>query len=223
MSDSNYSLSNPSGFIDKLALHKRLAMLRLLLEEFPRESLEKILDVGVTADRHALSSNYFEKYYPDKEKIIALSNQDAVFLEEVYPGIQFSPGNALALPFANKSIDLIFSSAVIEHLGCQDNQKQMLSECVRVAKKGVFITTPNRWHPVELHTLLPLLHWLPKAAHRKILRALGLEFYAQEENLNLLDRQTLADFCRELDITNYVIKSVRTLGLVSNLILIIKK
>jgi predicted SAM-dependent methyltransferase len=223
MADSNYSLSNPSGLIDKLALKKRLTMLRLLLQEFPHESLEKILDVGVTADRHALSSNYFEKYYPDKAKIVALSNQNAGFLEEIYPGIQFSQGNALALPYANQSIDLVFSSAVIEHLGCQTNQKQMLSECVRVAKKGVFITTPNRWHPVELHTLLPLLHWLPKSTHRKILRMLGLGFYAQEENLNLLDRHTLQGFCLELGIRNYVIRSVRTLGFVSNLILIIKK
>ena len=28
----------------------------------------------------------------------------------------------------------------------------------------VFLTTPNRWFPIEVHTRLPLVHWLPKGA-----------------------------------------------------------
>ena len=33
--------------------------------------------------------------------------------------------------------------------------------------RRVFVTTPNRWFPVELHTRLPLVHWLPDGvAHR---------------------------------------------------------
>jgi len=223
MSDNNYSVSNPTGIIDKIALKKRVVMLQMFLNEFPDHSLSSILDVGVTADRASLSSNYFEKYYPRKEKIIALSNQNAAFLENVYPGIKFSLGDAKKLPYDDQSIDVVFSSAVIEHIGCQENQKKMLSECFRVAKKGVFITTPNRWYPIEVHTILPLLHWLPKTAHRKLLRAFGLKFYSSEENLNLLDRKTLSNFCSEIGISNYVIKPVTTMGFTSNLILIIKK
>ena len=28
----------------------------------------------------------------------------------------------------------------------------------------MFLTTPNRWFPIELHTRLPLVHWLPRSA-----------------------------------------------------------
>jgi hypothetical protein len=45
----------------------------------------------------------------------------------------------------------------------------MVAECARVARKGFCLTTPNRWFPVEFHTQLPLLHWLPKAWFRLIL------------------------------------------------------
>ena len=27
--------------------------------------------------------------------------------------------------------------------------------------RRVFLTTPNRWFPIEVHTRLPLVHWLP--------------------------------------------------------------
>jgi hypothetical protein len=35
------------------------------------------------------------------------------------------------------------------------------------------VTTPNRWHPIDLHTALPLLHWLPPSIYRPIYGMLG--------------------------------------------------
>jgi hypothetical protein len=34
-------------------------------------------------------------------------------------------------------------------------------ELCRVSQR-VFVTTPNRWFPLEVHTLLPVVHWLPR-------------------------------------------------------------
>ena len=40
------------------------------------------------------------------------------------------------------------------------------SEALRVGRRA-FITTPNRGFPVEVHTRLPFVHWLPDGfAHR---------------------------------------------------------
>lgn len=222
MSYDNYSLQKPESLIDRLALKKRLNMLNLFLNHFPSNTFETVLDVGVTADQKALSSNYFEKYFPEPKKIIALSNQDGRFLETHYPGITFKQGNALSLPFENNSIDVVFSSAVIEHIGSYHHQMTMIQECIRVARQGIFITTPNRWHPIEVHTLLPLLHWLPKSLHRSILKKMRLPFYSKEENLNLLDKRTLKKIAEPLAVP-YQIHSISTLGIPSNLMLIMKK
>ncbi|OGT45945.1 MAG: hypothetical protein A3E83_02580 [Gammaproteobacteria bacterium RIFCSPHIGHO2_12_FULL_41_20] len=223
MSIDNYAMQKPGGLIDRLALKKRLQMLQVFLKEFPENTFNQVLDVGVTAEKNSISSNFFEKYFPNKNKIIAFSTQDASFLEKIYTGLIFKMGDVKKSPFRDGEIDIVFSSAVIEHVGSLNNQKQMLAECYRIAKKGVFITTPNRWYPVDLHTILPLIHWLPKKLHRIILKMIGLPFYSTEKNLNLLDENNLRHFCKELNIQNFTVKKITTFGFVSNLMLIIKK
>jgi len=223
MSDANYTLQMPGTFVDKLAFKKRKKMYDIIAKELFHDANDIILDVGVTADRELMASNYIEMFYPHKNKLIALSDQNAAFLEDLYPGLTFKRGDARALPFSDESVDIVVSSAVIEHVGSYEKQKKMLMECVRVAKKSVAITTPNRWHPVDPHTLLPIIHWLPKHRHRWVLKKLGMNLFALEENLNLLDKKILTSMCEELNIKNFYFKSIRTWGWVSNLILFIIK
>ena len=66
------------------------------------------------------------------------------------------------------------------------SQIKFVKEAFRISKKYVFITTPNRYFPLDLHTAIPIIHWLPKKIHRIILRMIGHKFLSQEKNLNLL-------------------------------------
>jgi ubiquinone/menaquinone biosynthesis C-methylase UbiE len=93
------------------------------------------------------------------------------------------------LPFRDQCFDVVHCSAVIEHVGNLQNQKQLVAECARVARRGFLITTPYRWFPIEVHTSIPFLHWLPKAWHRAMLSYSGYDFYSAEENLNLMDKR----------------------------------
>jgi hypothetical protein len=85
------------------------------------------------------------------------------------------------------------------------------------------ITTPNRFFPIEVHTKLPLIHWLPKKMFRKILLFLRMDYFACEKNLNLLDiselKKILDTFSREI---SYKIYNIRFLGFVSNFLVICK-
>ncbi len=190
--NSEYStVKSSAGIINRAALAVRQNMYRVLAEHVDMESLRNVLDVGATADRDRIESNYFEEIYPHKNRITVLSDQDASWLEEKYPGLKFVHGDGRGLPFPDDSFDLVFSNAVLEHVGAEAQQKQFMLECLRVSRKYVFLTTPNRWHPFEFHTAIPFLHWLPKSCHRYILDFLGYEELSKEENLNLLSKRNI--------------------------------
>ena len=143
-------------------------MFDMFIAEFSPTSADEMLDIGVTSDRSFSSSNYFEALYPHKNAITAVGIDDAKFLEDTYPGLKFQFANVLKLPFADSSFDYVHSSAVLEHVGSTDNQEEMVAECLRVARKGVCITTPQCWFPIEFHTQLPFVHWLPARWFRRI-------------------------------------------------------
>jgi hypothetical protein len=220
---NTYSTASGGSLADKAAYNTRLKIYKILSENIDLENSASIIDVGVTSDKSMSASNSFENLYPYPERITAFSDQDASWMENEYKGLNFRRGTALEMPFENNTFELVLSSAVIEHVGSNKNQSKFIGECLRVSKKFVFITTPNRYHPVEFHTALPLIHWLPKNIHRKILKLMGKDFLALEENLNLLTRNELKILCKDNGIERYKILTVNFLGVPSNLLLIIEK
>jgi hypothetical protein len=217
--NAQYNIAKPDSLPAKIAAHQRRKMYQAFLVSCDPASTDKILDVGVTSDRGYDHSNYFEAWYPHKSQITAAGVDDATFLEETYPGLQFIKADGTDLPFEDKWFDFVHSSAVLEHVGSEERQAQFLRELWRVARKGIFVTTPNRWFPVEFHTVLPLLHWLPKPTHRKILKLMKREFFAKEENLNLLSRRSLAQAAKLAAISEFQISSVSLVSLPTNLLL----
>ena len=62
------------------------------------------------------------------------------------------------------------------------------AEAIRVGRRA-FITTPNRRFPVEVHTRLPLVHWLPDAVSHRVYDVTGKEIGAE---VDLLTRRSFA-------------------------------
>jgi hypothetical protein len=184
----------------------------------PRES-DTVLDIGATSDRTYASSNYFEALYPYKHRVVAVGLQDIGFLAKAFPGVQCVQADILAMPFANRSVDLVHSSAVLEHVGSLGRQTQMIRECLRIARRGICLTTPNRWFPIEFHTQLPLVHWLPKPVTRTIFRRLGYDELAKEEHLNLMTERELRGIAADIHGWHFRFTCIRVLGWKSNLIL----
>ena len=98
----------------------------------------------------------------------------------------------------------------------------MIKNIIKLTKKIFIITTPNKFYPIELHTKIPFIHWLPKSIYRRILKFLGLSFYADENNLNLLTVNELKKMLDDKKIT-YEIKFIKLFLLKSNIIIIGKK
>ena len=207
----SHPLRSPASHI---ALKVRQQIFLIFLETMKPGEQTAILDVGVTPDRSLPESNFFEKLYPHKHRLTATSIEDASFLEQEYPGLTFVHTPEGKLPFGDRQFDLVFCSAVLEHVGGREDQGRFVRELLRVGKR-FFLTTPNRWFPIEFHTFLPFIHWLPQQHHQAILRLLGLDFWAETKNLNLLTPATIRTLFPEQ--TNLRIRKHYLLGLPSNL------
>jgi SAM-dependent methyltransferase len=157
---------------DAISLRSRRRKFALFMAAMAPTAETSVLDIGV--DDFAFGEpgcgcktlNFFEELYPWRERITALGLHEGTRFRERYPTSRYVQGNALELPFADGEFDVVFSNAVIEHVGDRPQQRRFVEESLRVARRA-FITTPNRWFPVEVHTMLPLVHWLPDAvSHR---------------------------------------------------------
>lgn len=70
------------------------------------------------------------------------------------------------LPFGDKQFDLAYSNSLLEHLA-PPVRPAFAAEVKRIAR-GWFIQTPAASFPVEPHSLLPCVHWLPRPLRRRV-------------------------------------------------------
>jgi hypothetical protein len=89
--------------------------------------------------------------------------------QERKPDVTWLVADGRFLPFKDEAFDVVYSNSVIEHLGTPNNQRLFASECRRVGDR-YYVQTPNKWFPVEPHLLTPLIHWLPRALQRRLVR-----------------------------------------------------
>jgi hypothetical protein len=221
--NAQYNIADPRSLPARIAARARRRMYERFLVRTAIRPTDTLLDVGATSDQNYETSNYVEAWYPYKNMITAVGIDDASFLERAYPGLTYYRADGRRLPFAANSFDVVHSSAVLEHVGSFANQRHFIAELTRVARRVVFLTTPNRWFPVEFHSVLPLLHWLPKRWYRRLLSGTRYGFFALEENLNLLDRRELLLLCSGLSGCSVSIESQRLVGIPSNLLVTVEK
>jgi len=101
----------------------------------------------------------------------------------------FVLADAKFLPFKSKSIDILFSNSLIEHIPPQD-RKKVADEIIRVSRK-FFIQTPYRYFLLEPHYLIPFISFFPRKLQKKILKVIPQKiyfgWYPKEEEIYLLD------------------------------------
>ncbi len=123
---------------------------------------EILLDVGAQAGPYNSNSMQMINSYPWKKNISAvnISSEQIESINKYYPEVNTVVADACKLPWPDKYFDIVYSNAVIEHVGDFHRQMEMASEIMRVGKRW-FVSTPNRWYPFEFHSRLPLVTWLP--------------------------------------------------------------
>jgi 2-polyprenyl-3-methyl-5-hydroxy-6-metoxy-1,4-benzoquinol methylase len=145
-------------------------------------------------------------------------------IERGAESVDYVAADGRLLPFKQNAFDIVFSNSVIEHVGRRADQKKFAEEIACVGRY-YWVQTPNRGFPIELHLMLPFIHYLPKRWQRLIVERFTVwqllvrpteeerAFYVDHflNDLKLLNKSDLQDLFPEATIL-----SERLLGLVKS-------
>jgi hypothetical protein len=144
----------------RVSMRSRKRKLQLFLDLLQPGPETTVVDVGVTDAPFGSGStdNFFEALYPWPERITGVGQTELDRFSAAFPQVRAVRADGRDLPFADA-----------EHVaGGREGQRQFVHELCRVGRH-VFVTTPNRHFPLEVHTLLPFVHWLPKVPRERLL------------------------------------------------------
>ncbi len=188
--------------------------------EFQYTSETKILDIGYSDKEYSKVDNYLEKHYPYQNMITALGVEEPIEFPRRYPEVKVVKYSGGVFPFSDKSFDIVWSNAVIEHVGDSDAQVLFIKEIKRVGQSA-FFKTPNLYFPVETHTRTPLLHWLPKPIFDRYLSAVGKKRFTGSY-MYLLGEKDLKILLSKAGVDSYKILKNRLFGFVLDFVVLIK-
>jgi hypothetical protein len=161
----------------RVSMRSRERKLQRFLELLGPGPATTVVDVGVTNAPFGAGAtdNFFEALYPWPKQITAVGHTELDRFAAAFPSVRVVRADGRELPFADGEFVLGVSIAVIVPVaGGRDGQRRFVGELCRVAGR-VFVTTPNRFFPLEVHTLVPFAHWLPPAARDRVVRARGFD------------------------------------------------
>ena len=159
--------------------HVRAKRSRIFLGCFSYTSKTRILDLGSGDGSHIAS---IIKKTPVMPENIYIADIDEILVAKGHKNFGFNPVTIPEfgkLPFADKYFDIVFCSSVIEHVKIPKakvwkvpsgknfkklaslSQQKLAAEIVRIGK-GYFVQTPNKWFPIECHSWLPFVSYLPR-------------------------------------------------------------
>lgn len=146
-----------SGLLHKAFRRFRSERMRLFEKTFGITTNTRVLDVG--------GSPLIWQFASVHPKLTIANIPSAI--ETASWSIDQVGADGRFLPFRDRSFDIVFSNSVIEHVGSEAAQRRFADEVARVGR-SYWVQTPNRKFPVEMHTMLPLIHFLPKSLQKTV-------------------------------------------------------
>ncbi|GGK79311.1 hypothetical protein Sme01_21960 [Sphaerisporangium melleum] len=147
---------------DSLGAKARARRWQWFAQRFPDLSEMSVIDLGGTAGAWLRAP-----VRPAHVQIVNLEKPPA----NLPPWLKADVADACDLPAAilGTKYDLVFSNAVIEHVGGH-LRRQLFADAVHHLADRHWVQTPYRYFPVEPHFLFPGFQYLPIAARTSLLR-----------------------------------------------------
>jgi hypothetical protein len=207
---------NSPDLLRRALRHFRSRRMRLFERTFEITPNTRILDIG--------GSPAIWEFLTVRPRLTILNFPSA--LEPDAKSLEHVAADGRMLPFKDGAFDIAFSNSVIEHVGTRQDQQTFAEEIARVAR-AYWVQTPNRGFPIEMHLMLPFIHYLPKAWQRRIVERFTVwellvhpseaqrSFYIEHflSDIKLLDKSDLQQLFPDAKIL-----SERVLGVAKSLI-----
>lgn len=148
---------NIHQFYAPIQRYFRTARMKRFAERFGMTEQTQVLDIGGSAFNWGL--------LPSRPQVTIL---DIFEHQDKADWATYVVGDGCHTDLPSASFDVVFSNSVIEHVGGIERQRQFAAECIRCGR-GFFVQTPNKWFPLDTHTLMPFAHWLPQKLFRKLI------------------------------------------------------
>ena len=167
---------------------------------------------------------------------VHIADIDAASVQRGHDRYGYTPivlSEADSLPFEDRSFDVLYCSSVIEHVTVPKSQvwamrsgrefrqralprQRAFANEIRRVGKSYFVQTPNVHFPIESHTWLPFVGWLPRSLQVATLRVTNRVWIKRTApDWNLLGPKGMHELFPDAEIVN---ESV--LGLVKSLMAI---
>jgi len=174
------------AFMMPLHRYSRRKKVQLFFSALSPSPSDSLLDIGGSIGM----TGEFSKLYGFFNNVSTLNLEP----EPIGSGhATFIQGDACQMPFPSNSFDYVFSNAVIEHVGDFERQRRMANEVTRVARKGFFITTPNRRFPIDPHSYLPFYHLLSLSTRRRLAEGLLKGYLGEHEQYWMLSAHQMRE------------------------------
>ena len=165
--------------VDEVRKHARAKRAKVFRSNFAIGADTKILDIG-SEDGSSIAAVL--QGSDAKPHNIYIADIDEQFLERGRQRYGFTPVSipeSGRLPFGDGFFDIVYCSSVIEHVTLPKSEvwqeisgerfrelavqhQRGFAEEIRRLGKSFYVQTPNKWFPVESHTWLPFVGYLPR-------------------------------------------------------------
>jgi hypothetical protein len=163
---------------------QKIEMFLGLIQKYGRKG--RLLDVGGDP---GIDGEFLELYAKFNE-VVVVNLTSKTFAAPAGVSVKTLTADGRDLPMESRSFDWVFSNAVIEHVGAWEHQGRFAREIRRVASRGYFVATPNKYFPIEPHALLPFYQFLPVTLQKKV-APYSPGYLRQYEEIHLLSTKQL--------------------------------
>lgn len=184
---TSFIIEGAGNLLARFRTSSRQRRAKMFLDHFDLTSETKILDLGGWNGVHIHAVLENSPVQPANVYIADIDRQAVQQASERFGFVPVVIPETGPLPFSDKFFDIVFCSSVIEHVTvpkdsvwalvsgrvfreeAQRHQGEFAREIIRLGN-GYFVQAPYRWFPIETHSWLPFVSYLPRRLQVPLLR-----------------------------------------------------